>query len=194
MRGCRPLSEPEVRAVLACLTGGNGARDRALFLLGVRSGFRISEILSLRVRDVLQAGRVVERVHVARRHMKGRREGRTVLLHPAARAALTAWLGELEARGCTTPERFVFQSRHAADQAIGRIQAWRILRQAFERAGLTGNLGTHSMRKTFADRIYDRLGGDLVKTARALAHRSIDSTASYLSFREAEIDAAILSI
>ncbi len=50
------------------------------------------------------------------------------------------------------------------------------------------------MRKTFADRIYDRLDGDLVKTAQALAHRSISSTASYLTFREAEIDEAILSI
>lgn len=194
MRGCRPLSEPEVRAVLAGLTGETGARDRALFLLGVRSGFRISEILSLRIRDVLQAGRVVERVHVARRHMKGKREGRTVLLHPAARTALAAWLEELEARGCGAPEVFVFQSWRSADRAIGRVQAWRILRKAFELAGLTGNLGTHTMRKTFADRVYDRLGGDVVKTARALAHRSIDSTASYLSFREAEIDEAILSI
>ena len=50
------------------------------------------------------------------------------------------------------------------------------------------------MRKTFADRVYDRLDGDLVKTAQALAHRSISSTAGYLTFREAEIDEAILSI
>ena len=50
------------------------------------------------------------------------------------------------------------------------------------------------MRKTFADRIYERLDGDLVKTAQALAHRSIGSTASCLTFRESEIDDAILSI
>ena len=50
------------------------------------------------------------------------------------------------------------------------------------------------MRKTFADRVYDRLDGDLVKTAQALAHRSVSSTASYLTFRESEIDEAILSI
>lgn len=194
MRGCRPLTEDEVEAVLAHLGGPSGARDRALFLLGVRSGFRISEILSLRLGDVVQAGRVVERVRVLRRHMKGRREGRTVLLHPAARAALATWLEELRSAGYMTADSFVFQSRRGPNQAIGRVQAWRILRRAFEQAGLTGNLGTHSMRKTFADRVYDRLGGDLVKTAQALAHRSIGSTASYLTFREAEIDEAILSI
>jgi len=194
MRGCRPLTESEVEAVLAELDGPRGARDRALFLLGVRSGFRISEILSLRLRDVVEGGRLVERVRVLRRHMKGKREGRTVLLHPAARAALATWLEELRSDGYMTAESFVFQSRHGSNQAIGRTQAWRILKRAFDRAGLIGNLGTHSMRKTFADRIYDRLGGDLVKTAQALSHRSISSTASYLTFRESEIDDAILSI
>ena len=59
---------------------------------------------------------------------------------------------------------------------------------------MTGNLGTHSMRKTFANQIYDQFGGDLVKTAQALAHKSVNSTARYLSFREAEIDEAILAI
>jgi integrase len=194
MRGCRPLTEPEVDAVLAHMEGPGGARDRALFLLGIRSGFRISEILSLRLCDVVQAGQVVERVRVMRRHMKGKREGRTVLLHPAARAALSTWLEELQSAGYMTADSFVFQSRRGPNQAIGRVQAWRILRRAFAWAGLTGNLGTHSMRKTFANRIYERLDGDLVKTAQALAHRSISSTASYLTFRESEIDDAILSI
>ena len=193
-RGCRPLTEPEVEAVLTCFEGGQPAPDRALFLLGVRSGFRISELLSLRLRDVVQGGRLVERVHVPRRHMKGKREGRTVLLHPAARVGLGDWVGELRERGSDAPETFVFQSRRGPNQPIGRVQAWRILRRAFEEAGLTGNLGTHSMRKTFADRVYDRLGGDLMKTAQVLAHRSVSSTASYLTFREAEIDEAILSI
>ena len=95
MRGCRPLTETEVQAVLGQLDGPRGARDRTLFLLGVRSGFRISEILSLRLGDVVQAGRLVDRVRVSRRHMKGKREGRTVLLHPVARAALGAWVEEL---------------------------------------------------------------------------------------------------
>lgn len=137
---------------------------------------------------------MVERVRVMRRHMKGKREGRTVLLHPAARSALATWLEELRSDGYMTAESFVFQSRRGSNQAIGRTQAWRILKRAFDRAGLIGKLGPHSMRKTFADRIYDRLNGGPVKTARALSHRSISSTASYLTFRESEIDDAILSI
>jgi integrase len=65
------------------------ARNKALFILGVRSGFRISEILSLTVGDVLQHGKVMDHVTVARKHMKKKTEGRGVPLHPEARAALS---------------------------------------------------------------------------------------------------------
>jgi hypothetical protein len=42
---------------------------------------------------------IVERITVSRRHIKGRREGLSVLLHADATRALRAWLEELQARG-----------------------------------------------------------------------------------------------
>jgi site-specific recombinase XerD len=49
------------------------------------------------------------------------------------------------------------------------------------------------MRKTFARKVHERLGHDLVKTQRALGHKNINSTVAYLSFVEDEIDQAILA-
>jgi len=126
--------------------------------------------------------------------MKQRREGRTVLLHPEARTALAAWLQQLAAAGSLLPSVYVFQSRKGLNRPISRIHAWRILQEVYAANELTGTLGTHSLRKTFATRIYDRLGHDLVKTQRALGHRNINSTVHYLSFREEDIDAAILAL
>lgn len=194
MKGCRPLSDEEVDLVARTFAGKYASRDRALFLLGVRSGFRISEILSLRLADVVQAGRIVDRVTVQRRNMKKRIEGRTVLLHPDAKTALAEWVEDLRADGYMTADAFVFQSRNGRNRPMTRCQAWRVLTEAYRANDLTGKLGTHSMRKTFADRVYDRLGRDLVKTQRALGHRNINSTVQYLSFREEEIDAAILAM
>jgi hypothetical protein len=57
------------------LQGTYAARNKALFILGVRSGFRISEMLSLTVGDVFQHGKVVDHVTVARKHMKKKTEG-----------------------------------------------------------------------------------------------------------------------
>jgi integrase len=88
VKGCRPLTEREVSLMRQSFGGRYAVRDRALFILGVNSGFRISELLSLRVHDVLQYGRVGDRVTVHRRHMKRKIEGRTVLLNQDAKAAL----------------------------------------------------------------------------------------------------------
>ena len=194
MKGCRPLSDEEVDVVAKSFGGKFADRDQALFLLGVKSGFRISELLSLRLADVLQAGRLVDRVTVQRRNMKKKTEGRTVLLHPDAKVALAEWVCQLKADGYMTDDSFVFQSRKGQNRPINRQQAWNILREAYQTNELGGKLGTHSMRKTFADRVYDRLDRDLVKTQRALGHRNINSTVSYLSFREEDIDAAILAM
>ncbi len=194
MKGSRPLTDEEIRLVAATFGGKYEKRDRALFLLGVKSGFRISELLSLQLGDVLQHGRIVDRVAVQRRHMKKKTEGRTVILHPEAKEALEVWIEELRADGYLRRDSFLFQSRKGGNQPISRVQAYRILELAFRSNGFTGKLGTHSMRKTFADKVYDKLDGDLVKTQRALGHRNINSTVSYLSFREEEIDEAILSL
>ena len=191
MKGCRPLSEEEVTAVLNSFTGTCAKRDRALFVLGLKTGFRISELLSLRVKDVVHGSRLADRVAVARRSMKGKVEGRAVVLHPDAKEALGAWLQE---RGeAAKPDSFLFASRKG-QRPISRVQAWRILDAAFAAAGVEGQTGTHSMRKTFAGRVYDALGEDIFRLQQALGHRSINSTTAYLSFREEDVDAAILAI
>ena len=193
MKGCRPLTDGELALVHKSFGGTYAARDRALFILGVKSGFRISELLSLRVGDVYQQGRVVDRVTVPRRHMKRKMEGRTVLLHPEAKTALAAWLQVLHRQVPTTPALYVFRSRKGQNRPIGRTYAWAILHAIYQSNGFTGALGTHAMRKTFATRVYNHLNHDLVKTQRALGHKNINSTVSYLSFRDEEIDAAILA-
>lgn len=190
MKGARPLTDTEIKAIAGRLS----VRDRALFTLGLRSGFRVSELLSVRVQDVVdQAGAILDRVYVSRGHMKGRATGRAVVLHPEARAAIAAWLEELRADGPLDPKAPLFVSRKGAAHAIGRVHAWRILQTAYSRAGISGKLGTHAMRKTFASRVYELLGHDLVKTQRALGHASINSTVAYLSFADSEVEAAILA-
>ena len=193
MKGCRPLTEDEVRDVAASFGGRFVLRDRALFMLGVKSGFRVSELLSLCIGDVVKNGRLVERVTVGRQHMKKKIEGRTVILNAEARDALALWIAVLQEQGATRSSP-VFRSRKGADRPISRKHAWRILTEAYAANELTGTLGTHAMRKTFANRVHVLLGRDLVKTQRALGHKNINSTVSYLSFLEEEIDAAILAL
>ena len=111
MKGCRPLTAEETRFMAMSFGGRYAARDRALFLLGVKSGFRISEILSLRIGDIVQAGRIVDKVSVRRSNMKKKTEGRTVFLHPDAKDGLSTWIDQLRDTGYMTTDDYVFQRR-----------------------------------------------------------------------------------
>ena len=59
---------------------------------------------------------------------------------------------------------------------------------------MSGPLGTHSLRKTFAMRMHAQLGNDLQKTRVALGQKDLRSTIHYLPVDQAEIDRAVLSL
>jgi site-specific recombinase XerD len=84
MQGCRALNEGKLIQVTQALAGPEALRNKALFVVGHRTGFRISELLSLTVGDVWQQGQVVTHVTVRRCQMKRHVAGRTVRLHPEA--------------------------------------------------------------------------------------------------------------
>jgi integrase len=200
MAGCRALTDAEIGLVRRSFGGAFAKRDEALFMLGVRAGFRISELIAIRIKDVTQYDKIAERVEVTRQHMKGKRQSRSVPLHPDARKALASWLPILQRRlgGVLPGETPVFCSRvkdvqTGLPRAISREQGWRILKDAFETNELGGKLATHSLRKTFATRVHAAYGGDLRKTQRALGHHNINSTLHYLALDEAEVDAGILA-
>jgi integrase len=184
--GCRALTDSEIKAIISNM---EDLRDRALFVLGVKSGFRISELLSLKVGDIWAYGEVLDEVSVHRRNMKGNHSGRSVKLHRDAKLAIS----QLIVGEGLAPESYLFRSRKGPNNPITRIQAWRVFKGVTSKLRMKGKVATHSMRKTFASKVYDILEKDLIKTQRALGHKSINSTVSYLSFRQEEIDDAVLS-
>jgi integrase len=71
-----------------------------------------------------------------------------------------------------------------------------MLDAAYQEVGIVtapGVLATHSLRKTFAARVFERSGRNLLLTQRALGHASVASTASYLATAEREVAEVILS-
>jgi integrase len=58
MKGCRAFTDDEVTRVSQAFRGTYAAWDRELFLRSVKTGYRISELLSLQVGDVGQHGGV----------------------------------------------------------------------------------------------------------------------------------------
>jgi len=177
-------SRDEIRKFTGAFQGPFALRDRALMALGTRTGLRISELLSLRVGDVLgRTGRFHDAVYVSRRAVKGKRAGRRLPLHPAAKFALGRWLVDRRRRGSLLdPESPLFSSRKGGEEkAISRKTAAQIFAEAAERAGLEGGISTHSMRKWVASEVYRLSGHCLLTTQKVLAHRQLATTARYLA-------------
>ena len=89
---------------------------------------------------------------------------------------LITWHGQRY--GNLVPSRPLFASRKGG-LAMTRGQAHKVLEMAFTKAGLNGKLATHSLRKSFAQRIYDGTG-DIYLVQVLLGHKNIETTRKYL--------------
>jgi len=188
MKGARALSKEEVADVKKSFWGKYEARDRALFLTGLYTGARVSELISLNVGDVYQHEKVVKTLELRKAITKGKKT-RQIPLNIEARETIESLIEWKRKHGenleSDTP---LFISRKKAGR-LTRIQAHRILQAAYYENQLTGNVTTHSMRKTFATTLAKNNPLQVVK--ELLGHSSLAITDKYLSVTEEDLRLAV---
>ena len=192
MKGTRPLNNNEILLVSACFDGTFEIRNRGLFMLGVSTGGRISELLSLQIGDVYQNGKPVTDLLFDKSIVKGGEVSRAVPVNSDGRRAIEAligWHGERYQN--TNKSRPLFPSRNGQGaKRMSRRTAHDVLKSAFEAAGLNGHLATHSLRKSFAQRLYDRTG-DIFAVQEMLGHKSVATTQEYFGVNYASAREAV---
>ena len=192
MKGTRPLDNDEIRLVSACFSGKYEVRNRSLFLLGVSTGGRISELLSLRIGDVWQNGKPVTDLLFDKAIVKGGEVSRAVPVNTDGMRAIEALICWHREQYRTLPKSHpLFPSRNGnGKQRMTRRAAHNVLKKAFTAAGLNGHLATHSLRKSFAQRLYEQTG-DVFSVQEMLGHKSIATTQKYLGVNYANVRAAL---
>ena len=192
MKGTRPLDNDEIRSVSTCFTGTFEVRNRGLFMIGVSTGGRISELLSLQIGDVYQNGSAVTDLLYSKSIVKGGEVSRAVPVNIDGRAAiedLIHW--HRETYKTIAPSRPLFPSRNKKGSvSMNRQTAHDMLKEAFMDAGLNGKLATHSLRKSFAQRVYEH-SGDIYLVQELLGHRNIATTQKYLGVNYASAREAV---
>lgn len=88
MKGTRSLNNNEILLVSACFDGTFEVRNRGLFMLGVSTGGRISELLSLKIGDVYQNGKPVTDLLFDKSIVKGKQTSRAVPVNVDGRLAI----------------------------------------------------------------------------------------------------------
>ena len=94
--------------------------------------------------------------------------------------------------GPTQPDQPLFPSQRYSDRPLDRHTGWLVLHRAFIAAGVVGMCGSHAMRKTFCASLNLALRGDIFRLSKAMRHTSVFTTLAYMSYKQEEIDQAIL--
>jgi integrase/recombinase XerD len=147
-----------------------GRRDSAMLELLFATGIRVSELISLRLRDANFDTKILCCVG------KGSKE-RLVPINGAALDRLRLYLS-------TTRPSLLRGQKHQAlflnnrGGAMTRQGLWKILKDHGAAAGLRGRLSPHVIRHTFATHLLER-GADLRSVQVMLGHSDISTTQSY---------------
>ena len=160
---------PAIRNFLRDAQGSNASRDRLIFELLLGTGSRLGSLVGLNRGDVnLEACTL----HITAKG--GRRE--RAFLNQQVCGLLRHHLGESATQSPRGPNMPVFLSKSGCHLGARQIRlhfAWWL-----GQAGITRPFSIHSLRHTFATRLY-RKTGDLYLVRRALRHRQIATTEIY---------------
>lgn len=154
-------------------------RDYIMGLIGVYSGLRISDILSLRVIDVEDKKEIT-----IREKKTGKR--RTFPINPFVRKEIDKYIDiyDLDLKDYLIISRQ--RDKQGRRKPISSARAYQILNQVGEEFGLC-SIGTHTLRKTFGHIYYEQIG-DIVGLQQIYNHCDPSVTLRYIGKKQDEIN------
>ena len=175
----------QLEAMKKVLKAGN-MRDYCMFTLGINSGLRISDLLGLTIADVMENGKVKDRITI-REQKTGK--SKDFPISDSARKAINDYL---KTRQNVSQSDALFASRKG-NGAISRQQAWKIINDAAATVGIQGDIGTHTMRKTFGYHAYQS-GVDIALIQKLLNHSAPSVTLRYIGITQDDMDHVYISM
>ena len=161
-------------------------RDHCLFILGINSGLRISDLRGLRISTVTDGEKIKDRI-LLREQKTGK-----VKDFPIGASSAKAIKEYLDSLLEYNLEDYLFKSRKG-NAPISREQAWRIMSAAAKSVGITEAIGTHSLRKTFGYWAF-KDGVDITRIQKLLNHSSPGITLAYIGITRDELDDVYLNL
>jgi len=166
-------SKKQIEAIKRYLKNQN-LRDHLLFVLGINSGLRISDLLSLTIEDVKDRDRIILRE-------KKTGKAKDFPLSDTCKKSINEYLSLIQKQS-----GWLFKSKKG-NRPITRIQAYRVINKAARFVGINEAIGTHTLRKTFGYWAYKK-GVDITKIQKLLNHSAPSVTLAYIGITKEELD------
>lgn len=175
MNVVQPIRDQEKVEAIKDFFKGESNRNYLLFLMGINTGLRISDILKLKVGDVK------EKYITIREQKTGKQKW--IMITPALRRELKRCMSE------RPDHEYIFRSRQGGNKPICRSMAYKILRKAANEFKMK-DIGCHSMRKTFGYHFYQQTK-DVAILQEIFNHSSPDITLKYIGVNQDGMDKAM---
>ncbi|WP_353895329.1 tyrosine-type recombinase/integrase [Priestia megaterium] len=149
-----------------------GYRDYFLFLFGINTGLRISDILPLLVKDVRNKTQII----ITEKKTK---KIRSIYINEILKEEVNKYTASMK------DDDFLFPSKKG-NSYITPTQAYRRLQKAAEIVGIE-HTATHSLRKTFGYHHYKK-HGNLTILKDFFSHASTSITKRYIGITDDELE------
>lgn len=166
-----PIFENKYQNKFKLYLKNTSIRNYLIYLIGTTTGLRISDIVKLKINDI-QKGfiNIIEQKTGKAKRCK---------LNDEIKSTLTKYIKTLKGS-------FLFPSRQSA--CISTRQVQRIIKTVAEKIGISENINTHSLRKTFAYNLYKLSGNNIALVMEALNHSRESITLKYICISQSLLD------
>lgn len=155
----------------------SGTRDHLLFVVGINTGLRVSDILKLKVSDIRDT------THIKIKEKKTGKD-KWAFVNDSLRRHSDPYIIGME------DDDYLFPSRKGINSPISRSQAYRILNGAARAAGISYEIGTHTLRKTFGYHHYKQYK-DVALLQNLFNHSSPGVTLRYIGVTQDNMDETV---
>ncbi|MBU3157732.1 tyrosine-type recombinase/integrase (plasmid) [Clostridium estertheticum] len=189
MKTVEPIRDLRTIRSMRAYLRDQSLRNELLFILGINVGLRISDILKLTFDDVLNFKTMSAKEYVIITEKKTSKT-KKFYIGTIVSKLIEGYAATLEE---VLPDMYVFCSKKSENKPISRQHAWYILNNAAEMIGIverdytgkiiSGEIGTHTMRKTFGYHAYTS-GTTIELLMDIFNHSSKTQTLRYIGITE----------
>jgi len=187
MRIVEPIrSENQIKQIKGNLFRQKNKRDFLLFVFGINSGLRISDLLSLKLSDVKDDQGNLKDDYDIREQKTGKI--RKVFFNKQIKEALSFYLEKTDVFDL---DRYLFTNEKSKkNKPLTRVRAYQLINEWCRDVGIKYKVGGHTLRKTFGYHLRKQ-GIGIEQISSLLNHQNIKVTFRYIGISQDEDRAVI---
>jgi len=158
-------------------------RDILLFVLGINTGLRISDILGLKLGDVKdKKGDPKDYIYLTEQKTKKQRK---ITLNKEVKKVLQIYF--IKSKEYDLDSYLFTSEKNDENKPLSKVRAWQLVNDWCREVGIMERIGCHTLRKTLGYQMRKK-GIAIEVIQRIMGHSSAKTTSRYIGIDQAELE------